>query len=193
LRLEKILEETRLKIYTGFGDTGKTRLYGGQVVDKDDLRVKAYGTMDELNSMVGLLITYIDDKELIGFLQGIQYNLFDLSAELASLSDEKTKSAKSAISEETVKEIESKIDDINSQLEPLKNFILPGGSRSAALCHLTRTVCRRAERELITLLKVTSVNEQLIMYINRLSDYFFVLARLLNKQNNMGDIPWIKK
>ena len=111
-----------MKIYTGFGDTGKTRLYGGQVVDKDDLRVKAYGTMDELNSMVGLLITYIDDKGLIGFLQGIQYNLFDLSAELASLSDEKTKSATSTISEESVKEVESKIDDINSQQKSEKSL-----------------------------------------------------------------------
>ena len=180
-----------MKIYTGFGDKGKTRLYGGQIVNKDDLRVKAYGTMDELNSMIGLLLTYINKEDLIKILQGIQYKIFELSAELAALSDDNPGSAKPAITEKSIKELEKEIDIMNNQLKPLKNFILPGGDRGAAMSHLTRTVCRRAERELITLCNVENVYDHLLIYVNRLSDYFFVLARLLNKENNTDDIPWI--
>jgi cob(I)alamin adenosyltransferase len=182
-----------LKIYTGFGDKGKTRLYGGEIVDKDNLRVKAYGAMDELNSSIGVLITYFNEKELIEDLQNIQYKIFELSAELAAKADNSSKVNSPAISEEIIKDLENKIDTIDSQLEPLKNFILPGGSRAAAMCHLARTICRRGERELISLNNVEDVNDHLVIYVNRLSDYFFVLARLLNKENNTDDIPWISK
>jgi cob(I)alamin adenosyltransferase len=182
-----------LKIYTGFGDKGKTRLFGGDVVDKDNQRVKAYGTMDELNSMIGLLISYADNKYLTEKLQDIQCHIFELSAELAAIPEKNTKLNTSAITIKMVKDLENEIDLIERDLEPLKNFILPGGSRGAAICHLARTVCRRAEREIITLNSVAEVNDEIITYVNRLSDYFFVLARHLNKQNNIDDIPWISR
>ena len=182
-----------MKIYTGFGDKGKTRLYGGDIVDKDHLRVKAYGSMDELNSIIGLLITYIEQKELITTLQKIQCKIFELSSELAAAADKQSNLEIPTVKDENIEELENKIDLIDSKLEPLKNFILPGGSRSAAVCHLVRTVCRRAEREIITLNSVEAVDERIIIYVNRLSDYFFVLARLLNKENNIADIPWISE
>ena len=182
-----------MKIYTGFGDKGKTRLYGGDIVDKDHLRVKAYGAMDELNSVIGLLITYIEQEELVKTLQKIQCKIFELSAELAAAADKQSKLKVPTVKDENIKELENKIDMIDSKLEPLKNFILPGGSRSAAVCHLVRTVCRRAERDIITLNSVEVVDERIIIYVNRLSDYFFVLARLLNKENNITDIPWISE
>jgi cob(I)alamin adenosyltransferase len=182
-----------VKIYTGFGDKGKTRLYGGDIVEKDHLRVKAYGAMDELNSVIGLLITYVDQEELITTLQQIQCKIFELSAELAAADNKQTRLKVPTVKEENIKELENKIDIIDSKLEPLQNFILPGGSRSAAICHLVRTVCRRAEREIITLNNMEVVDERIIIYVNRLSDYFFVLARLLNKENNTSDIPWISE
>jgi cob(I)alamin adenosyltransferase len=186
-------EKIVLKIYTGFGDKGKTRLYGGQIVDKDDLRVQAYGTVDELNSVIGLLITYIQNDKLSNDLQGVQYNLFELSAELASPADNRSTDLPSPFTDTTITELENKIDRIDDALEPLKNFILPGGSRGAALSHLARTVCRRAERAMITLHHVEKINNQILIYMNRLSDYLFVLARLLNKENNHPDISWIKR
>jgi cob(I)alamin adenosyltransferase len=182
-----------LKIYTGFGDKGETRLYGGQIVDKDNLRVKAYGTMDELNSVIGLVTTYIDKKAFIEDLRDVQYKLFELSAELATPSDKNSTTSHGAIPDQNIKDLENKIDKIESELDPLKNFILPGGSRVAALCHLARTICRRAERALISLNKVETINPHLVVYMNRLSDYLFVLARLLNKEQNIEDLQWIKE
>jgi cob(I)alamin adenosyltransferase len=182
-----------LKIYTGFGDKGKTRLYGGDIVDKDHLRVKAYGAMDELNSVIGLLITYIEQEELITTLQQIQCKIFELSAELAAADNKQTRLKVPTVKDQNITELENKIDVIDSKLEPLQNFILPGGTRSAAICHLVRTVCRRAEREIITLNSMEVVDERIIIYVNRLSDYFFVLARLLNKESNIADIPWISE
>jgi cob(I)alamin adenosyltransferase len=147
--------------------------------------------MDELNSMIGLLISYADNKDLIEVLQDIQNHIFELSAELAAFPEKNMKLDASAITIKTIKDLENNIDIIESQLEPLKSFILPGGSRTAAICHLARTVCRRAEREIITLNSVEEVSDDIMTYVNRLSDYFFVLARHLNKQNNTDDIPWI--
>jgi len=182
-----------LKIYTGFGDKGKTRLYGGQIVDKDSLRVQAYGTVDELNSVIGLLITYVDTEEIIEELKGVQYSLFELSAELASpTTDNTSKQNPSLFTDKINKDLENLIDKIDNHLDELKNFILPGGVRGAAISHLARTICRRAERAMISLHKVEAVNHHILIYINRLSDYFFVLARFLNKENNRADILWIK-
>lgn len=182
-----------LKIYTGFGDRGKTRLFGGQIVDKDNLRVEAYGTVDELNSVIGLVITYVEKSTLTEDLQNIQYSLFELSAELATPDDKNEKSLDPVINDKNIKDLENKIDKIDSQLDPLKNFILPGGSREAALCHLARTVCRRAERALISLNKVETISPKIIIYINRLSDFLFVLARFLNKDQNIADLSLLKK
>jgi len=185
-------ERFLLKIYTGFGDRGKTRLYGGKIVDKDNLRVEAYGTIDELNSVIGLVITYIEIESLIKDLQGIQNGLFELSAELATPDENKKTSAGSSINEQIIKELEKKIDIMDNKLDPLKNFILPGGSRGAAFCHLARTICRRAERVLVTLNKEELISPQIIIYINRLSDFLFVVARFINNQQNVADLPWIK-
>ncbi len=182
-----------LRIYTGFGDRGKTRLFGGQIVDKDNLRVEAYGTVDELNSLIGLVITYVEKNTLTEDLQNIQYSLFELSAELATTDDKNGKSLDPVINDKNIKDLENKIDKIDSQLDPLKNFILPGGSCGAALCHLARTVCRRAERVLISLNKAETINPRIIIYINRLSDFLFVLARFLNKEQNIADLPWLKE
>jgi cob(I)alamin adenosyltransferase len=182
-----------LKIYSGFGDGGKTRLLGGQVVDKDDLKVESYGTVDELNSVIGLVITYVEMNTIIEDLQKIQYRLFELSAELA-ISDKKSQRLlESVINNDNIRELEKKIDHLESQVDPLKNFILPGGSRGAALCHVARTICRRAERKIISLNKTETVNAQILIYFNRLSDYLFVLARYLNKEKNVADLPWISK
>jgi len=182
-----------LKIYTGFGDKGKTRLYGGQVVDKDNLRVEVYGTMDELNSIIGVVITHIENKTLRADLQNIQNSLFELSAELATPETGNINSEDPAINLQNIKEIEKKIDKLESHLSPLKNFILPGWAQGAALCHLARTICRRAERALISLDKVELINANLIVFINRLSDYLFILARFINKEKNIEDLLWIKK
>ena len=181
-----------MKIYTGFGDRGKTRLYGGKIVDKDNLRVEAYGNIDELNSVIGLVKTYIRNDLLLDDLQNIQNNLFVLSAELATPDDGNKKSLDMAITDEKVKDIEKKIDRLDSQLDPLKNFISPGGSREAAVCHLARAICRRGERAVISLNKTEPVNSHIIVFINRLSDYLFVLARFINKEQNIADIPWNK-
>jgi cob(I)alamin adenosyltransferase len=182
-----------LKIYTGFGDRGKTRLYGGQTVDKDNIRVEAYGIIDELNSLIGLVITYVENPSLIEDLQNIQNNLFELSSELATPNDINNKSMDPAIGDKNIKDIEKKIDKIERQMDPLKNFILPGGSRGAAFCHLARTICRRAERKIVSLNKTELIHPQIIIFVNRLSDYLFVLARYLNKEQDIAELPWRKK
>jgi cob(I)alamin adenosyltransferase len=187
------LEGYLLKIYTGFGDKGKTRLYGGQIVDKDNIRVEAYGAIDELNSAIGVVKTYIENNSLINDLQNIQNSLFELSAELATPDNKNVKSPESAITNKKIKDIEKDIDKIDNQLDPLKNFILPGGSPGAASCHLARTICRRAERALVSLNKVETIHFRIVVYINRLSDYLFVVARFLNKEQNIPDLPWLKK
>ena len=182
-----------LKIYTGFGDAGKTSLFGGQVVDKDDLRVEAYGTVDELNSILGLVIAELEDTDLSRDLRDIQQNLFRLSTELATIALKKMRMNHQPITSKDIRIIEKGIDDLEIQLVPLKNFILPGGSHRAALLHLARTVCRRAERRLISLNKTADIDSQIMIYINRLSDYFFVLARYVNQKDKIKDILWIDK
>ncbi len=182
-----------LKIYTGFGDAGKTSLFGGQVVDKDDLRVEAYGTVDELNSILGLVIAELEDTDLSRDLRDIQQNLFRLSTELATIALKKKRINHQLITSKDIRIIEKGIDDLEIQLVPLKNFILPGGSHRAALLHLARTVCRRAERRLISLNKTADIDSQIMIYINRLSDYFFVLARYVNQKDKIKDILWIDK
>jgi len=182
-----------LKIYTGFGDEGKTRLYGGQIVDKDNLRVEVYGTIDELNSVIGVVVTHIENKRLIEDLQDIQNRLFEISAELATPEAGNINSEDPVINNQNIKEIEKKIDNLDNQLDPLKNFILPGGSQGASFCHLARTICRRAERTLISLNKVELINSRIIVFINRLSDFLFVVARFINKEQNIDDLPWKKK
>lgn len=182
-----------MKIYTGFGDQGKTRLYGGQIVDKDHLRVEAYGTVDELNSILGMVITYVDDSNLVNKLHKLQNDLFRLSADLATPAVKDSKKKHTLITSGDIISIEKFIDDLDKDLDSLKNFILPGGSRAAAMIHLARTVCRRAERRIISLKHRESIDAGIIVYFNRLSDLLFVLARYVNKTEGISDIPWIQK
>lgn len=160
-----------MKIYTGSGDCGTTYLARGTEVSKDDMRVETYGTIDELNSFIGLLSSYIDEP----FLEEIQRNLFKVGGYFA----DETADA-SEITAEDISALESQIDFFESQLEPLKAFILPRGNQAVGLCHVCRTICRRAERRMIALKNNVDIDleSNVFIYMNRLSDYFFVLARI---------------
>ena len=174
------------KIYTRTGDDGTTGLGDGTRVPKDDARVEAYGTLDELNSFLGLLLAESLPKNVAEVLQPIQHELFDLGSEFCL-------PGYIAITAEHVKRLETTLDKFNESLPPLKEFILPGGNRAAAVCHLTRTVCRRAERRAWTLHRQHPQNPESIKYLNRLSDLLFVLARVIARQNGSSEVLWKHK
>lgn len=173
------------KIYTRTGDDGTTGLGDGSRVAKDDTRVEAYGTVDELNSAVGLLIAHLADASLKGLLAEIQHDLFDVGGELCL-------PGYSLIQQERVDWLEQQLDLLNADLPALENFILPGGSIPAAQCHMARTICRRAERRVHTLKSddSTSLNETPLRYLNRLSDLLFVMARVISKHDGVGEVLW---
>lgn len=193
-----------MKIYTKTGDKGETSLFGGGRVKKNDPRVAAYGEIDELNSFVGLLIADLDQADLFKnakpsaepavpalriFLQAMQNRLFDLGAELATGDASFLAKLSRRIEPADISLIEQAIDTMQAPLLPLKNFILPGGSRAAAYAHVCRSVARRAER---AMLHSGETPELLITYINRVSDYFFVLARYLNYLAGVAEPEWEK-
>jgi len=178
-----------LKIYTKKGDKGETSLFGGKRVSKDDLRIEAYGTVDELNSVIGTARSFNDNKILDSILGGIQNQLFVLGADLATPSDVKTPAAK-RITARDYTSLEGIIDDFESKLRPLKSFILPGGTKGASFLHGARTVCRRAERLVVALRKKEEVSDKAVVFLNRLSDLLFVLARYANEISGVEDIPW---
>lgn len=180
-----------MKIYTGSGDEGRTKLFGGKIVDKDDLRVEVYGTLDELNSWLGLVLTYSLAKKISESLFKIQNDLFCLSSELAMPVEYKGKKLFQRIGHSDIRRLEQLIDDIEIDLKPLKNFILPAGTAPSALLHVCRTVCRRAERRLVSLKKSMSIRNEISIYLNRLSDLLFVMARLVNKQAGVKDVQWL--
>ena len=171
------------KIYTRTGDDGSTGLGDGTRTQKDSLRVEAFGTIDELNSILGMLLTHALPPNVHGFLTDIQHELFDIGGELCI-------PGRHAIQPQQVERLEQQLDQLNEVLPPLKEFILPGGTAAAAVCHLARTVCRRAERRLITLAREETVNATTTAYVNRLSDFLFVLARHLNAAANAPDVLW---
>lgn len=179
-----------MKIYTKTGDKGETSLFGGQRVWKDDLRIESYGTVDELNSLIGLTLSEPCYDDIKAVLLRIQNNLFILGADLATPEDKKVKIDR--IGENLIEESERDIDYFSVRIPELKEFILPGGTKVASLLHLCRTVCRRAERNVIKLNKVVSINQNIIVYLNRLSDLFFVMARFDNYVNGVSDIKWKK-
>jgi len=171
------------KIYTRTGDSGTTGLGDGTRVAKDSLRIHAMGDVDELNAVIGILLTESVSDKIRTCLTAVQHDLFNLGGEICMPNHEMIKA-------ERISALEKILDEFNDSLTPLKEFILPGGSRAAAHCHLARTVCRRAERTMHTLHSVEKLTEASLQYINRLSDLLFVLCRILNKETGVPDVLW---
>ncbi len=179
-----------MKIYTKTGDRGETSLWGGRKVKKSDLRIDAYGTVDELNAWIGLLADQFTDSTVKAELLGIQDRLFAIGASL-SADPQNPKLSFVAVRESDIPSIESAIDRMDAHLEPLKNFILPGGHPLVSHCHLARTVCRRAERVVVALMEAEPGDPQIVIYLNRLSDYLFTAGRFAAHLLGIGDRPWI--
>ncbi|MGA2783277.1 MAG: cob(I)yrinic acid a,c-diamide adenosyltransferase [Candidatus Bathyarchaeia archaeon] len=178
------------RIYTRTGDRGETGLVGGTRVPKDSIRVDAYGSVDELNSVLGLAKSFVTDTELNLLLRELQNDLFIAGADLASVkSDQKVP----RITSERILELERIIDRYEEELPPLNVFILPGGTNAGATLHFARAVARRAERRIVTLGNTDKINDQLIPYINRLSDLLFVLARVINYRQRTVEVQWHSK
>ena len=180
------------KVYTKTGDEGLTSLVGGYRVKKTNSRIEAYGTVDELSANLGLLTSWMkdgDDKELI---VRAQRNLFTISSYLATDQSKTPVGPSYMLPIEEVELLEEEIDAINSNIPPLTSFLLPGGSHEAAICHVCRTVCRRAERRIFFLHETSPVSKEILQYMNRLSDYLFVLARKLNFVDGVREKIWKK-
>lgn len=175
-----------MKIYTRTGDEGLTSLFGGDRVAKNDPRIEGYGTVDELNSFLGVARAAWPDGPIDGELHRIQMDLFDIGAHLAAPRGSRVDS----VSSERAPQLEGAIDAMESELPPLKNFILPGGSPAAAQLHVCRTVCRRAERLVVALGFEDEPTHRAIVYLNRLSDYLFVAARFANLKHGVEDVVW---
>jgi cob(I)alamin adenosyltransferase len=178
-----------MKIYTKTGDGGDTALFGGGRVGKDDVRVDAYGQVDELNSVLGLARAE-GLGDLDALTRTLQEQLFTLGSILATPAGTKAAKAIPQLGEAWVGDMERAIDDFDRQLPPLTTFILPGGSRAAALLHLARTVCRRAERRVVPLSRAGKVEPGVVVYLNRLSDLLFTMARVANLRAQVDDVPW---
>ena len=180
-----------MKVYTKKGDKGKTQLLGGSIVDKDHVKLECYGTIDELNSFIG----NIYDQDLKEFhkeiLLNIQNQLFNLGS-VISFDGKKNKIKLPNITAKNIEMLEKAIDKMEESLPMLKNFILPSGHPTTSKCHIARTVCRRAERNLVTLSKASEIDNLHFQYLNRLSDYLFVLSRAVLKENNAEEIEWEK-
>lgn len=180
-----------MKIYTKKGDSGSTQLLGGTIVKKNHIRLECYGTIDELNAFVGNIYDDIEKKSHKKFLYKIQNQLFNLGSCIAYDGKKSTLNLPN-ISENDVSLIESEIDKIDNKLPVLKNFILPSGHTIASKCHIARTVCRRAERNLIAIEQDEGINHLHLIYLNRLSDYLFVLARSILMENDIPAVEWQK-
>lgn len=178
-----------MKIYTKFGDSGETALYGGTRIPKDSLHIDALGSVDELNAYIGYAQTLIDDAEISALLIQIQNHLFSLGADLAT-PETHTKSADMRITSEFTAEMETIIDMLSDELPPLTNFILPGGCQAGSIVHVARAVCRRSERCVVRLTQDTEVNPEIIRCLNRLSDLLFVLARVVNHRAQTAEPIW---
>lgn len=185
-----------MKIYTRGGDTGDTALYGGQRVGKNNARIEAAGAVDELNAALGLAAAQLAAADwecplLTELLTAVQHHLFDLGAELAS--PQPAEQGTTLLEDRHVETLEQAIDQLESQLQPLRQFVLPGGDLVAAQLHLARAVCRRAERSIVTLTHVDPVRNLPVKYVNRLGDLLFVAARTANHSAGRGDVPWDKR
>ncbi|MCF8380952.1 MAG: cob(I)yrinic acid a,c-diamide adenosyltransferase [Bacteroidales bacterium] len=181
-----------MKIYTKTGDTGSTSLIGGKRVPKYHERIEVYGSLDELISFIGLLRDSLESEEYQNILISIQDRLMVCSSILASESDEYLEGLPKIFNED-IELLEIEIDRMEADLEPLTAFILPGGHQAVSLCHIARTICRRVERQTVKLAEQVALDEIVIKYLNRLSDYFFVLSRKISKDFNAKEIPWKPK
>jgi len=179
-----------LKIYTRTGDQGETGLFAGGRVPKDHQRVEAYGGVDELNAVIGMVRTQLQDAEIDSALHRAESELFALGADLATPLDAGATWAV-RVDEAMIERLEREIDRFETELEPLKHFILPGGSPAGAALHFARTVCRRAERRAVALAHDEEINDAVLRYLNRLSDWLFVAARLVNKRSGQPEEAWI--
>jgi cob(I)alamin adenosyltransferase len=178
-----------MKAYSGTGDKGETSLYGGTRVEKADPRVEAYGAVDELNSQIGVARAQVKQKRFNQILKEIQRDLWILAGDLAS---ELVSANVPRISKEQLDRLETVTDELNSELPQLRRFVLPGGSVAGAELHVARAVCRRAERRVVALSKIESINPQVLPYINRLSSLLFVLARIVNKMQRVPEEEFVR-
>lgn len=178
-----------MKIYTKKGDAGETSLFGGTKTRKSNIRISAYGTVDELNSTIGMVLSYSISKQGETILSQVQNDLFVVGATLATPDPQKSRIDQ--VSHSEIENLEQWIDTLEEELPPLKSFILPGGAGAGSTLHFARTVCRRAERETVQLAESEDIPPDTIIYLNRLSDLLFVLARYENKQQGEKETPWI--
>lgn len=177
-----------VKIYTKTGDQGTTSLFGGKRVDKNSARIEAYGSIDELNSLIGTIVAEKLPADVLKKLTRVQTELFVLGTDLATPADVKVKISR--ITKTFITRLEKEIDTLDKVLPKLKNFILPGGGKVGSSLHLARTVARRAERRIVDLANTEKINQNSLAYINRLSDWMFVLARYINKEENVKEVIW---
>lgn len=179
-----------MKIYTKTGDSGQTGLFGGARVSKDDVRVEAYGTVDELNSFIGLFLSKIQEMSIIRILQMVQNDLFVIGSYLAA-DPNKPKIKLPLWNSEHTMALEKSIDEMELVIPALTAFVLPSGSETIGLAHVCRTVCRRAERRMVSVQNISNLDPEFIMYINRLSDWFFVCSRFLAYHSGLPETPWV--
>jgi cob(I)alamin adenosyltransferase len=180
-----------MRVYTKTGDDGTSGLIGGTRVEKYDLRLESYGTVDELNSWIGLIRSQPVDEPTKDLLNSIQSNLFVIGARLATDLSKTDLSARLPLRSEDITKLETEMDRLLDQLPPMEHFVLPGGSNTVSYCHLARTVCRRAERRVCQLSKEVAIPAELIRYLNRLSDYLFVLSRKVAKDEDVDEVQWL--
>ena len=180
-----------MKIYTKAGDLGKTSLIGGTRVPKSHIRIESYGTVDELNSFVGLLSDLVANDSIKTILNEVQDRLFTVGSSLACDPDKEPHLKIPDLKEEDIAFLEQNIDKMNAVLEPMKSFILPVGHQAISTAHIARCVCRRAERRVSQIAELHDINSNILIYLNRLSDYLFVLARLIAKQHKAEELKWI--
>jgi cob(I)alamin adenosyltransferase len=177
-----------MKIYTKTGDRGTTSLFGGKRIDKNSARIEAYGSIDELNSLIGTIVAKNPPVDVLKKLIRVQGELFVLGTDLATPADVKIKIPR--VTKTFITRLEKEIDLLDKRLPVLKNFILPGGGKVGSNLHLARTVARRAERRIVDLASVEKINQNSLIYINRLSDWLFVLARYINNEENAKEVIW---
>lgn len=180
-----------MKIYTKTGDKGMTSLIGGKRVPKNSARLESYGTIDELNSYLGMIRSFQIDLQVVEELVIIQSRLFDIGGNLATDSEQTEIKVRLGVKENDIDLLEKAIDRMDAEVPPMKYFVLPGGNQVVSFCHMARTVCRRAERRILDLSEETIVDELVLRYINRLSDYLFILSRKLAFDGGLEEMKWI--